>query len=63
MIWDDAANKVRVGVAESGHQLGERLFVELSNSAKHALFGFIGRAKSCLSHTSDLIQTHNTVHW
>lgn len=63
MIGDDAANEVRVGVSEGCHQLGQRFFVELPDGTKHALLGFICGAKSCLSHTSDLIQTHDTVHW
>ena len=63
VIWNDAAHKVRVGVAERRHQLGERFFVELPDCTKHALLGFIGRAKSCLRHPRDLIQTHDPVHW
>lgn len=63
MIWNDAANEVGVGVAESGHQLGERLLVELPDGSEHALLGFICRAKRGLSHPSDLIQTYNSVHW
>lgn len=63
VIRNDAANEVGVGVSESCHQLGERLFVELPDGSEHALLGFIRRAKSCLSHTSDLIQTYNSVHW
>lgn len=63
MIRNDAANEVGVGVSESCHQFGERLLVELPNSTEHAFLGFICRAKSCLSHTSDLIQTYNAVNW
>lgn len=63
MIWNDAAYEVGVGVSEGCHELGERLFVELPDGAEHALLGFICRAKSCLSHASDLIQTYNSVHW
>lgn len=63
MIWNDAANEVGVGVSESCHQFGERLLVELPNSTEHAFLGFICRAKSRLSHTGDLIQTYNAVHW
>lgn len=63
MVGNDAANEVGVGVAESRHQLGERLFVELADGSEHALLGFIGRAKSCLRHPRDLIQAHNSIHW
>lgn len=63
VIRNDAANEVGVGVAESSHQLGEGFFVELPDGAKHALLGFICGAKSCLSHTSNLIQTHDAIHW
>lgn len=63
MIWNDAANKIGISVSERCHQLGERFFVQLANSTKHALLGLVRRAKSCLCYSSDLIQTHNTIHW
>lgn len=63
MIWNDAAHEIRVCVPESRHQLGEGLFVELPHRAEHALLGLICGAKSCLGHTSDLVQPHDTVHW
>lgn len=62
MVGDDAANKVGVGVPQCGHELSERLLVELANSAKHALFGFVGGTKSRLIHPCHLVQTHDTVH-
>lgn len=61
MVGDDTADKVRVGVPQCGHELGERLLVELSDSTKHALFGFVGSAKGCLVHPRHLVQTHDTV--
>lgn len=63
MIWNDAANKIGISVSERCHQLGERFFVELANSTKHALLGLVRRAESRLRYSSDLIQTHNTIHW
>lgn len=63
VIWNDAANEVRVGVPEGRHQLGERLFVELPDGPEHALLGLIRRAKGGLRHARHLIQTHDTVHW
>lgn len=63
MIWNDAANKIGISVSERCHQLGERFFVQLANSAEHALLGLVRRAKSGLCYSSDLIQTNNTIHW
>lgn len=63
VIWNDAANKIGIGVSERCHQLGERFFVQLPNSTKHALLGLVCRAKSSLCYSSDLIQTHDTIHW
>lgn len=63
MVWNDAANKIGISVSERCHQLGERLFVQLPNSTKHALLGLVCRAKSSLCYSSDLIQTDNTIHW
>lgn len=63
MVRDDAANKVGVGVSQCGHELGERLLVELSYCTKHALFGFVGGTKGCLIHSCHLVQAHDTVDW
>lgn len=60
MVWNDAANKVGVGVPQSGHELGELLLVQLAHCAKHAFAGFKGTRH--LGHARHLIQTHNTVH-
>ena len=42
MGGDDAAHKVRRGIAQCSHQLPQLLFVELAHSAEHALFGLGG---------------------
>lgn len=63
MVGDDAAHKVGVGVPQCGHELGERLLVELTHCAKHALLCFVGGTKGCLVHPSHLVQTHDTVDW
>lgn len=63
MIWDDAADKVWVGVPQCGHELGERLLVELSHCTKHALFCFIGGTKGCFVHPRHLVQAHYAVNW
>lgn len=63
MVGDDAANKVGVGVPQCGHELGQRLLVELSHRTKHALFRFVGGAKGRLVHPRHLVQAHDTVDW
>lgn len=62
VVGDDAANKVGVGVPQRGHELGERLLVELADRAKHALLGFVGGTESRLIHPGHLVQAHDTVH-
>lgn len=62
VVGDDAANKVGVGVPQCGHELGERLLVQLADRAKHALLGFVGGTKSRLIHPGHLVQAHDTVH-
>lgn len=42
MVGDDAAYKVGLGVVQCGHQFSQRLLVQLTHSAEHALFGFSG---------------------
>lgn len=42
MVGDDAANKVGVGVPQSGHELGQLLLVQLAHCAEHALAGLKG---------------------
>lgn len=61
MVGDDTADKVGVGVPQSGHELGERLLVELANGTKHALLGFIGGSEGCLTHPRHLVEADNTV--
>lgn len=63
VVGDDAAHEVGVGVAERGHQLGERLLVELAHGAEHALLGLVGRAKGRLGDARDLVQPHDAIHW
>ncbi len=63
MVGDDAADKVGVGVPQCGHELGQRLLVELSHCAKHALFRFVGGPEGCLVHPCHLVQAHNAVDW
>lgn len=60
MVGDDATNKVRVCVPQSGHELGQLLLVQLAHGAEHALAGLKGTGH--LRHTRNLVQTHNTVH-
>lgn len=63
MVGDDAADKAGVGVPQSGHELGERLLVELPHCTEHSLFGFIGCPESCLIHSCHLVQAYDAVHW
>lgn len=63
MVGDDAADKIGVGVPQCRHELGERLLVELSHGAKHALFCFIGGTKGRLVHSCHLVQAHDTIDW
>lgn len=37
MVGDDAAEEVGVGVPQRGHQLGERLLVQLADGPEHSL--------------------------
>ena len=62
MVGDDTTDKVGVGVPQGGHELGERLFVELSNGTKHALFGFVGGSEGRLTHSRHLVKADNPVH-
>lgn len=63
MVWDDAADKVGIGVPQCGHQLRQLLLVQLSHGAEHALLGLVGGTKRCLIHACDLVQTHDSVDW
>lgn len=66
MVGDDAAEEVGVGVPQRGHQLGERLLVQLADSPEHSLL----RLQSCRSERDrpavfsrgHLVQTHDPVH-
>lgn len=40
MIWDNAADKVRISVPQCCHELGQLFLVQLSHCAKHPLTGF-----------------------
>ncbi len=62
MIRDDASDKVRVGVSESGHQICQLLFVQLSYCTKHSLTR-LDRSMQGFSHSSHFVQSHNSVHW
>lgn len=62
MVGDDAAHKVRCGIAQCSHQLSQLLFVELAHGAEHALFGLGGTGQRALSHLGHLVQPHNAVH-
>lgn len=42
MVGDNAAYKVRLSVVQGGHQLGQRLLVQLAHSAEHALLSLGG---------------------
>lgn len=59
MVRDDAADKVGVGVPQSGHELGQLLLVQLAHGAEHALTGLKGTGH--LGHARHLIQTHDVV--
>lgn len=61
MVWDDAADKVRVGVSEGGHEVTQLLLVQLAHGAEHALTGF-ERTVHGVRHSCHFIQAHNTVH-
>lgn len=39
MIWNDASDKVGLGVVQCSHEFGQRLLVELSHCAEHPLLG------------------------
>lgn len=60
MVGDDTANKVGVGVPQSGHELGQLLLVQLAHCAEHALAGLKGPGH--LGHARHLVQTHDAVH-
>lgn len=60
MVGDDAANKVGVGVPQSGHELGQLLLVQLAHCAEHALAGLKGTGH--LGHARHLVQPHDAVH-
>lgn len=67
MVGDNAPQEVGVGVPECGHQLGQRLFVELTNGPKHPLLrlqpsGSKRNGSAALS-CWHLVQTHNPVDW
>lgn len=40
MIWNNASDKVGLGVVQCGHEFGQRLLVELPHCAEHSLLGF-----------------------
>lgn len=42
VVGDDAADKVGLGVVQRGHQLAQRLLVQLTHCAEHAFLGFSG---------------------
>ncbi len=62
MIGDDASDKVRVGVSESGHQICQLLFVQLSYCTEHSLASLDGSMQG-FSHSGHFVQSHNSVHW
>lgn len=62
MVGDDTADKVGVGVPQGGHELGERLLVELSHGTKHALFGFVRGSEGRLAHSRHLVEAHDAIH-
>lgn len=39
MVWNNASDKVGLGVVQCGHEFGQRLLVELSHCAEHSLLG------------------------
>lgn len=40
MVGDDAADEVRIGVLQGGHEVPQLLLVQLANGAEHAFTGF-----------------------
>lgn len=61
MVGDDTADKVGVGVPQGGHELGERLLVELAHGTEHALFGFVRGSEGRLTHPCHLVQADNPI--
>lgn len=59
MVGDDAADKVGLRVVQGGHQFAQRLLVQLTHCAEHALLGFSGRG--ALRHLGDGLQTHHSI--
>lgn len=68
VVGDDASHKVGVGVAQSDHQLGKLLLVQLRNCAEHALSGSGAKLSSfrhgLLGHANNFSCKHkNIVPW
>lgn len=59
MVRDDTADKVGVGVPQSGHEPGQLLLVELAHRAEHALTRLKGTGH--LGHARHFIKTHDVV--
>lgn len=47
VVWDDTAQEVGVRVPQRGHQLGERLLVELADCPEHSLLGLESGRSEC----------------
>lgn len=62
VVGDDAADEVRVGVPERGHEVTQLLLVQLAHSAEHALTCF-ERTVHGVRHSCHLIQADDAVHW
>ena len=66
VVGDDAAQEVGVGVPERGHELGERLLVQLAHRAEHALLGLQPRRPerhgTAALPAGHLVQTHDPLH-
>ena len=45
MIGNDTANEVWIRVAQSGHEFGQLLFVELADRAEHAFLGALAECR------------------
>lgn len=60
MIWNDAADKVWVGVPQGGHELRQLLLVQLTHGAEHALASL--ERPGHFGHPGHFVQADNALH-
>lgn len=61
MVWNDASDKVGLGVVQCGHEFGEGLLVELSHRAEHSLLGLGSTGHRTVGHLDNGVKTHHSV--